>query len=73
LAAHNGSVIPIPGRGIMVQAWYQGGVSVFDWTDVEHPTEIAYFDRGPLAADRLAQARDRARVRTLTDLANAQR
>jgi hypothetical protein len=37
----------------MVQAWYQGGVSVFDWTDLDHPKEIAYFDRGPVAADRL--------------------
>jgi hypothetical protein len=45
--AHNGSLIPIPGRDIMAQAWYQGGISVFDWTDPSHPTEIAYFDRGP--------------------------
>jgi hypothetical protein len=45
--AHNGSLIPIPGRDVMVQAWYQGGISVFDWTDVSNPTEIAYFDRGP--------------------------
>jgi hypothetical protein len=45
--AHNGSLIPIPGRDIMVQAWYQGGISVFDWTDASHPHEIAYFDRGP--------------------------
>ncbi|HEV8456127.1 MAG TPA: hypothetical protein VGQ24_14605, partial [Gemmatimonadales bacterium] len=45
--AHNGSLIPIPGRDVMVQAWYQGGVSVFDWTDPKHPKEIAYFDRGP--------------------------
>ena len=45
--AHNGSLIPIPGRDVMVQAWYQGGVSVFDWTDAAHPREIAYFDRGP--------------------------
>ena len=52
--AHNGSLIPIPGRDVMVQAWYQGGVSVFDWTDLDHPKEIAYFDRGPVAADRLA-------------------
>ena len=51
--AHNGSLIPIPGREIMVQAWYQGGLSVFDWTDVEHPKEIAYFDRGPIDATRL--------------------
>jgi len=45
--AHNGSLIPIPGRDVMVQAWYQGGISVFDWTDAAHPREIAYFDRGP--------------------------
>jgi hypothetical protein len=45
--AHNGSLIPVPGRDIMVQSWYQGGVSVFDWTDAAHPKEIAYFDRGP--------------------------
>jgi hypothetical protein len=45
--AHNGSLIPIPGRDIMAQAWYQGGVSVFDWTDPAHPREIAFFDRGP--------------------------
>jgi hypothetical protein len=45
--AHNGTLIPIPGRDVMVQAWYQGGVSVFDWTDPKHPKEIAYFDRGP--------------------------
>ncbi|HEY6219850.1 MAG TPA: hypothetical protein VIV65_07310, partial [Gemmatimonadaceae bacterium] len=45
--AHNGSLIPIPGRTIMVQAWYQGGLSVFEWTDPKHPHEIAYFDRGP--------------------------
>ena len=46
--AHNGSMIPIPGRDVMVQSWYQGGVSVFDWTDVKNPHEIAYFDRGPV-------------------------
>ena len=51
--AHNGSLIPVPGRDIMVQAWYQGGVSIFDFTDAAKPFEIAYFDRGPLAADRL--------------------
>jgi hypothetical protein len=45
--AHNGSLIPIPGRDIMVQSWYQGGVSMFDWTDPAHPHEIGYFDRGP--------------------------
>jgi hypothetical protein len=46
--AHNGSLIPVPGRDIMAQAWYQGGVSVFDWTDPAHPKEIAFFDRGPV-------------------------
>jgi hypothetical protein len=46
--AHNGSLIPVPGRDIMVQAWYQGGISVFDFTDPAHPVEIAFFDRGPL-------------------------
>ena len=46
--AHNGSLIPIPGRDIEVQAWYQGGVSVMDFTDASHPIEIAYFDRGPI-------------------------
>ena len=46
--AHNGSLIPIPGRDVMVQAWYQGGISVFDWTDASKPKEIAYFDRGPV-------------------------
>ena len=46
--AHNGSLIPVPGRDIEVQAWYQGGVSVMDFTDAQHPTEIAYFDRGPI-------------------------
>jgi hypothetical protein len=48
--AHNGSMIPVPGRDIEVQSWYQGGVSVFDWTDPTHPFEIAYFDRGPIDA-----------------------
>jgi hypothetical protein len=46
--AHNGSLIPVPGRDIEVQAWYQGGVSVMDFTDPAHPQEIAYFDRGPI-------------------------
>jgi hypothetical protein len=52
--AHNGSLIPIPGRDVMVQAWYQGGISVFDWTDAKHPTEIAFFDRGPADSTRMA-------------------
>jgi hypothetical protein len=51
--AHNGSLIPVPGRDIMVQAWYQGGVSVFDFTDSAKPFEIAFFDRGPLDANQL--------------------
>jgi hypothetical protein len=51
--AHNGSLIPIPGRDVMVQAWYQGGISVFDWTDVAHPKEIGFFDRGPIDATRM--------------------
>jgi len=51
--AHNGSLIPVPGRDIMVQAWYQGGLSVFDFTDSAKPVEIAYFDRGPLDAKQL--------------------
>ncbi|MEO3868824.1 hypothetical protein ABGB18_08350 [Nonomuraea sp. B12E4] len=51
--AHNGSLIPVPGRDIMVQAWYQGGVSVFDFTDSANPKEIAFFDRGPINAAQL--------------------
>ncbi len=46
--AHNGSLIPVPGRDIFVQAWYQGGISVIDFTDSSNPTEIAFFDRGPV-------------------------
>jgi hypothetical protein len=52
--AHNGSLIPVPGRDIMIQAWYQGGISLVDFTDPSHPTEIAYFDRGPMDANKLA-------------------
>jgi hypothetical protein len=51
--AHNGSLIPVPGRDIMVQAWYQGGISVFDFTDSARPVEIAFFDRGPIDATQL--------------------
>ena len=51
--AHNGSLIPIPGRDVMVQSWYQGGISVFDWTDAAHPKEIAFFDRGPVDSTRM--------------------
>src|SRR5207342_94408 len=54
--AHNGSLIPIPGRDVMVQAWYQGGLSVFDWTDPKHPKEIAYFDRGPMDSTKMEGA-----------------
>ena len=46
--AHNGSIIPVPGRDIFVQAWYQGGISIMDFTDSANPKEIAYFDRGPI-------------------------
>ncbi len=52
--AHNGSLIPIPGRDVMIQAWYQGGISVFDFTDAKHPVEIAYFDRGPIDSTRFS-------------------
>ena len=51
--AHNGSLIPVKGKDIMVQAWYQGGVSVWDFTDSARPKEIAYFDRGPLTTDTI--------------------
>jgi hypothetical protein len=51
--AHNGSLVPVPGRDIMVQAWYQGGLSMFDFTDSSHPVEIAFFDRGPIDAKQL--------------------
>ncbi len=54
--AHNGSLIPIPGRDVMVQAWYQGGISVFDWTDAAHPKEVAFFDRGPVDSTRFSMA-----------------
>jgi uncharacterized protein (DUF305 family) len=51
--AHNGSIIPVPGRDLFVQAWYQGGISVIDFTDSANPVEIAYFDRGPIDAEQL--------------------
>jgi hypothetical protein len=54
--AHNGSLIPVPGRDIMVQGWYQGGISVFDFTDSANPVEIAFFDRGPVDAKQLMSA-----------------
>ena len=51
--AHNGSLVPVPGRDIKVQAWYQGGISVMDFTDAARPVEIAYFDRGPITPNML--------------------
>jgi hypothetical protein len=56
--AHNGSLIPVPGRDIEVQAWYQGGISVMDFTDAAHPVEIAYFDRGPIDPNLLVLGGD---------------
>ena len=52
--AHNGSLVPVPGRDILIQAWYQGGLSLIDFTDPSRPYEIGYFDRGPVDADELA-------------------
>ncbi|MDX1388060.1 MAG: hypothetical protein R3344_02665, partial [Acidobacteriota bacterium] len=54
--AHNGSLIPIPGRDVMVQGWYQGGINVFDFTDPDNPIEIAYHDRGPINAEQMQMA-----------------
>lgn len=54
--AHNGSIVPVPGRDLFVQSWYQGGISVIDFTDSAEPVEIAYFDRGPLDAEELILA-----------------
>ena len=51
--AHNGSIVPVPGRDIFVQSWYQGGISVIDFTDSANPVEIAYFDRGPIDAQHM--------------------
>lgn len=51
--AHNGSLVPVPGRDIYVQAWYQGGITVFDFTDPANPFEIAFFDRGPIDEEEL--------------------
>ena len=51
--AHNGSIVPVPGRDLFVQAWYQGGMSIIDFTDSANPIEIAYFDRGPINAKEL--------------------
>jgi hypothetical protein len=62
--AHNGSIIPVPGRDIMVQAWYQGGMSIFDFTDTANPVEIAYLDLVDVLVQREhARQRDRARLR----------
>jgi hypothetical protein len=52
--AHNGSVVPVPGRDLFVQAWYQGGISIMDFTDSAEPVEVAYFDRGPIDAEQLS-------------------
>ncbi|HSF97688.1 MAG TPA: hypothetical protein VLA55_03255, partial [Ornithinibacter sp.] len=46
--AHNMSLVPVPGRDIFVQAWYQGGLSVVDFSDTDNPVELAYYDRGPI-------------------------
>ncbi|MEU1471967.1 hypothetical protein ABZ434_27555 [Streptomyces sp. NPDC005761] len=54
--AHNGSIIPVKGRDLMVQAWYQGGVSVWDFTDSSHPKEIGFFERGPVSTDAVTTA-----------------
>lgn len=51
--AHNGNLVPVPGRDIMAQSWYQGGLSVFDFSDPANPVEIAYFDRGPISSERM--------------------
>jgi hypothetical protein len=51
--AHNGSLIPVPGRDIMAQAWYQGGLAIIDYTDSSNPVEIGFFDRGPISATQL--------------------
>jgi len=56
--AHNGSLVPVPGRDIEVQAWYQGGISVMDFSDADHPVEIAYFDRGPIDPNMLVLGGD---------------
>jgi hypothetical protein len=54
--AHNGSLIPVPGRDLMVQGWYQGGLDVIDFTNPRHPYEVAYFDRGPVDASKMVTA-----------------
>ena len=52
--AHNGSEIPVPGRALHVQSWYQGGISIVDWTDPAKPVEIGYYDRGPISGKKFA-------------------
>ena len=60
--SHNGGLIPVPGRDLYVQGWYQGGIDVMDFTDADHPTEIAFFDRGPIdAPGDTTNANNRAR------------
>jgi hypothetical protein len=54
--AHNGSLIPIPGRDIMIQSFYQGGITLFEWTDPKHPREIGYFDYGPMDSTKFVDA-----------------
>jgi len=54
--AHNGSPLPVPGRDVYVQAWYQGGISIMDFDDVDHPKEIGYFDRGSIDPPPLIDA-----------------
>ena len=71
--AHNGTLIPIPGRDVMVQSWYQGGISVFDWTDAAHPKEIAFFDRGPVDATKLVDAAATGRRTGTTATSSARR
>src|SRR5438034_5859302 len=66
--AHNGSLIPVPGRDIMAQGWYQGGISVFDWTDPTHPREIAYFDRGPMDSTKLRSEEHTSELQSHSDL-----
>jgi hypothetical protein len=66
--SHNGSLIPVPGRDIMVQGWYQGGVDIIDFTDADRPYEIGYFDRGPVDAPT---ASDSANSRTRGTIAGS--
>jgi hypothetical protein len=51
--SHLPSLVPVPGRDIMVQAWYQGGASLIDFTDPSNPKEIGYWDRGPISGTAL--------------------